>query len=78
MQIVVQLLAPARLYWIDTPAAATPVASVAVALIVVVPRNIPGLVTVSGRARVVDDRAPSIVAELRTLPAASIATERTS
>ena len=77
MQIAVQLLAPAGLYWIVTPAAATPVASVAVALTVVVPRNIPGLVTVRAGPVLSTTRAVT-VAEVRVLPAASIATARRS
>ena len=55
MQIVVQLPAPARLYWIDDAGGGRRVASVAVALTVAVPRNIPGLGDRQGRAGVVDD-----------------------
>ena len=53
VQIVVQLPAPAGLHWIT--AAATPRGSVAVALTVTVPRNMPGRGDRDGRAGVVDD-----------------------
>ena len=52
---VIQVLAPARLYWIVTPAAATPVASVAVALIVVGAAEHPRARDGQRRAGVVDD-----------------------